>query len=854
DDAYATFTCGKNPNAGGGESEKKAVKFLDNDGDEISSAVYAAEEKVTAPDMSAAEGFIGWADKSGNVIEAADFDVTMGTSALTFTAVYEDDEFDVVLNLDGGNIGGESSVTVKANYGDTVDLSTYEPEKTGYEFKGFDPETVKIENVKTITSPKATWEAKKYTVKFYLNKADTKAFATVEATYNALLKLSDTPTKEGYSFAQWNDKADDTLASTKAAYNTKWTIAGDKEFYATWTEMDYKFTFMVYDYAAGEWKEFAAKYGNEGQICRDFTNIANSVTADAVKWNGEIQVGSVANNVNSVFTKGATDTKSVAVANGVEFKSDDVFYIQTKVIYSLDVKVPVFEGGKYTENYTTENFKVASGLSTSADPISAMKDFEASKYVAADGYEFIKWNLSNNKISASSTATGTRFTISGASESAFAATAEFDLVRYALRFYINDNNNTVATAEAFGQIGKEISLDGKYTVNGSDYTYLLPEAGVENSEQATPYNGKNGYKSVGFAFYKDSEKSVLEFPFTLTEDMVKTYSGTDSTGTRYINFWHIWEALGYDATFKYKDSTGADKQFVLNDIPVGSNFTTFDPTNNEYPEFGMAFGDYIKANAPTGTRFDRWEAEGGSGSAMEAGGKVYNAVYSNNVYKIYVHLNRGGTLEEDLVKIYTSNFGDDIEIAEDKEAGIEMGKGAIVKNMTFDETQKPTPDCEYIGWNTYHLKDESKGEFDKDNWVAGVNDEGTTIMRGTVIYEPVWKTYREFFFRVYGNGGADDLYSGLGKNFKMYYWKNHRPCQKGDEELNKSPDLNLILGFMPSLENFDFARFFDATMWQSIYLRFDAISLPRSMFTWAGFTGLVSAAWNAIVGLIKGEG
>ncbi len=851
DDAYATFTCGENPNAEGG---KKTAIFINNDGEEvIFSKAYDVNEAIEDPDMSEYTGFIGWADKNGNVIAPEDFDVKMGTSALTFKAVYDTDKFDVVINFNGGNINGKTSETVSVKYNEAVDLSKYVPTRTGYDFNGYEPATVKVENVLNIASPKAKWTAKQYDVKFYLNKSDVNAFATVKATYDATLVLAENAVNKGFNFAAWKDKSDDSVASTKVKFNNKWTVDGDKEYYATWTAKDFKFTFMLYDYSKGEWKEFETAYGNNGEICTNavLDGISKSVTAQAAGWDGEIQVGSVAGNLNTVFTKAADSTIGMNVTSGIKFEKNETFYIQTKLIYDLEVNVPVFNGTKYTSENTTHNFKVASGLSTSANPYAAKQSFEASKYVAADGYEFVEWVITNDKLSASTIASGTSFAISGTSTDEYVATAKFDLVRYKLRFYINDSTNTAVVAEAYGQIGKEIKLDGNFKIENSEETFVLPTAGVENSEQTTPYSGRNGYKSVGFSLYEDKTNEILSFPLVLTQQMVADAKAQTS---KIIDFKHIWEALEYDATFKYKDVSGTEKVFTVSGIPVGTDFNNYDPSNKVDETLGMAFGDYVRANAPEGYKFDRWDVVGSQNTTMEAGGKTFEAVYSANVFKIFVYLNRGGELADDLVKKFTSSYGDDIEAPGDTELGIEAGKGAIVKNMTFTETEKPTPDCEYIGWKVYHLKDESKGELDKSNWVEGVNDEGTTVMRGTVIYEPEWKLYNEFFFRVYGNGGTEDLYSGFGKNFKMYYWKNHRPCQKGDEVLNKTPELNVILGFMPSLENFDFARFFDASMWKSIYLRFDAISVPRSLFTWAGFSGLVTAAWNAIVGLIKGEG
>ena len=55
---------------------------------------------------------------------------------------------------------------------------------------------------------------------------------------------------------------------------------------------------------------------------------------------------------------------------------------------------------------------------------------------------------------------------------------------------------------------------------------------------------------------------------------------------------------------------------------------------------------------------------------------------------------------------------------------------------------------------------------------------------------------------------------------------------------------------VPSVENWDVNRFFDIEMWRSLHLRFDAFALPKSMFTWESFKGLMEALGNAIRELI----
>jgi len=160
---------------------------------------------------------------------------------------------------------------------------------------------------------------------------------------------------------------------------------------------------------------------------------------------------------------------------------------------------------------------------------------------------------------------------------------------------------------------------------------------------------------------------------------------------------------------------------------------------------------------------------------------------------------------------------------------------------------KPGENYEVVTWNIYHVE-EGKDIYDKNNWKPGINDEGSTKAYSTLIYQPEWKHHTEFFFRIYGTDGK--IYSALGKNFKLYYWDNNYVCERGDTKVNKDPVNNIILLYIPTIENWDWDRFFDCDMWSSITLRIDPFDVPKSVFTLESFIGLMGALGNLIKGLL----
>lgn len=62
---------------------------------------------------------------------------------------------------------GETSKTLKAAYGTTVDLTGITPVKAGYEFKGWNPATTTVDNINGITV-KAVWSATVYSINFMI--------------------------------------------------------------------------------------------------------------------------------------------------------------------------------------------------------------------------------------------------------------------------------------------------------------------------------------------------------------------------------------------------------------------------------------------------------------------------------------------------------------------------------------------------------------------------------------------------------------------------------------------------------------------------------------------------------------
>ena len=95
----------------------------------------------------------------------------------------------------------------------------------------------------------------------------------------------------------------------------------------------------------------------------------------------------------------------------------------------------------------------------------------------------------------------------------------------------------------------------------------------------------------------------------------------------------------------------------------------------------------------------------------------------------------------------------------------------VTYGLQIGELERPSAAHEIVGWKVYHVKDASTYK-DSSTWLEGTNDDGTTIAKDTIIYQAQWKEHKSFLFRIYDMNG--NISMGLGKDFKMYSWKDSR--------------------------------------------------------------------------------
>ena len=861
DDARCDFTIGENPSSG---ANKYTAKFLENDGTELSASKYDVGAAVTVPD--AAVNQLGWADTStGKLVDLTDY--VMPKKNVEFKRVLTTDTFPLVINLDGGAVdganlpegvtdNGDGTLTANVPLNTEFDLTAIPvPEKAGYT-ASWNPEKIAVNSIKGATA-KVVWTANTYKATFYLNKGDAEPFDVIDIAYGATLTCSGAA-KDGFKFAGWVDAATDSKVSSTISVG-KYNFTENKSYYADWTEYACSIDIMVRDYANGGWKLAATKYADSGTL--KLNDIKACATAEVLGWDAEI--AATDKQVGSSPDGWTTDTN---IKSDVSFEGDKVVYVYTKLSFEVTWKIPVYDAE--TDSYT-DSFKdvapvtVKTGYnegvtdSTGVDAFTTYAKCSAD-YAAPLGYTMTGWyKTGSDEPSEYNDRLGIALTYSDGAKVEF--TAKYELTKYDIIFNIRNGNyaNKIKLDGALTK-GESIVIEGASFTNasGKDSPVLneavLPTVGLENTQQPNGgYGGMDGYEFDGWVLGVGAYATeLLAFPMEITSDMISQYAKNGA-----IEFNAKWTALEYDLKFYYKTSDGewTDTPIVIT-LQTGSSIKK--PSGADL--------DMIQANAPKGEKFTgAWLLEDGSADSsmtMPAFGRDYYAKYGTASLGAYIDYNSGKTDEEgqllplkDTMIRYPGldtnplNYADDAERKEDVDAGIKRGVAYDIMNAHISDTNKPGEFYEIVGWNVYHV-DYGADVYNKDNWKPGYNDEGSTIAYSDIIFQAEWKSHDDFLFRVYDTDGK--LYKAVGKNLKTYYWLNGYVSNRNDSKLNKSPDILVVLMLVPSVENWDVNRFFDIEMWRSLHLRFDAFALPKSMFTWESFKGLMEALGNAIRELI----
>ena len=182
-------------------------------------------ETTTVTDNGLVYAFAGW--KSGNQIYQSGSQITMGTSAPTFTAEWLR-LYEVTYQLAGGSGAVPSPMLRAENYVEAI--TTVVPTKSGYNFAGWNDQSGNAVNTSnyTITASNyifyARWTPINYSLSYSSAGGSTAPSNTTGTIGNVVnLPAASTVTKPGYTFAGWS------IASTTYAGGAQYQFGAASE-------------------------------------------------------------------------------------------------------------------------------------------------------------------------------------------------------------------------------------------------------------------------------------------------------------------------------------------------------------------------------------------------------------------------------------------------------------------------------------------------------------------------------------------------------------------------------------------------------------------------------------------------
>ena len=159
--------------------------------------------------------FAGW---SGTGFSGTEKAVTIknATGNREYTANWTANQYTITFNTDGGS----AVKSITQDYGTKI-TAPANPAKEGYTFSGWYPAiptTMPAENM----TVKATWKINQYTIAF-----DTDGGSKIDPitqNYGTAITAPADPTKEGYTFAGWDENIPANMPAKNMTIKAKWTI------------------------------------------------------------------------------------------------------------------------------------------------------------------------------------------------------------------------------------------------------------------------------------------------------------------------------------------------------------------------------------------------------------------------------------------------------------------------------------------------------------------------------------------------------------------------------------------------------------------------------------------------------
>ncbi len=743
----------------------------------------------------------------------------------------------VAKNKNSAVSAAKQNLIVKAVYGDTIDLSQFPlPTKEGY-LASYNPTQIIMDDINGKTGS-ITWKELTFKVYFYKYKTDTEPFTQGTAKYGTIVTRganNNWAPSANMKFSGWIDMDTDELVTSdmKFTYN----YLEDKKFYINWAEYNSKITLYIANYETQDgFIEFASFYGDKDTTLSS-VKIQNAVKGLELPEN--ISLYLMGSSTAPMFRDKSAGTY-VASNKGIVFNGNTELILLTAYTLNTIWEVPVFDENSYSYTDQTVSYSKTISVTSAIDNKSYNANFKCPDEIdlsAPTGYMFSHWvnKATGEKIE---TTSGGYISVNIKDGPEITYVAKFIKRNY--KITINMNNGSMPDKAVYpNEININDTLTFENVVLMSQYNSVvtLPYVGMEEF-----YPFAHGYDFIGWqisGYTPNGEYTEDLEGIVLTKEFLEK---AGSSGSIYIS--GCWEPREYNLNF-YICMPDADMTLPSSDRSYEKAFTRSfktgsvidkDPTPDEKT--------YIDNNTPVGWYYSFFTTLDGSVlSRMPAHDVDIYAVYHKQTINMYIDYNNGKPIEESLenqnytdVKVL---YGDDIT---------EFEKS--IKGKMITSHDKPSDRHVIISWNVYHV-DAGKNVYDKNNWEPGINDEGTNIAKTSIIYQPVWKHYNEFFFRVYDINS--NLYMALGKDYQTYYWKANRICEQSETTYNDREDLYYVLFFKPQFENWDSSRVTDINMWLNLTISFKPFYVNKSVLTVDSMVNTATLIFKFLMQMMSGE-
>ena len=190
-----------------------------NDGEDDQYRMVKFEDYIPVLAVSSKTGqtFKGWYKVENDEVtdEKLTNLTTMSTSPVIYKAVWDDEEYTITFNVDGGSVINP----ITGKYWDPISVDA--PTKPGYTFAWWDP-ALPATMPATDLVVKAQWTANNYTLTF-----DTDGWTLIPAQlipYWTVISKPANPTKEWYTFAGWDKTIPATMPAEDVTITAQWNI------------------------------------------------------------------------------------------------------------------------------------------------------------------------------------------------------------------------------------------------------------------------------------------------------------------------------------------------------------------------------------------------------------------------------------------------------------------------------------------------------------------------------------------------------------------------------------------------------------------------------------------------------